>query len=165
MHYYLLRVNPEPWAIGPVTPGRRNNKLFATVGQNQQLAAYQAAILDEISLQNPVKLTGNLDIRFFFWRNRAAYTTANQRQHRKHEADCTNLIKATEDALQGILFDNDRDNTHVEGWLVEQGPETEGMVFVCIDTVQPEKAWAILPMEFWTLLNVPPVKKDDNKWP
>lgn len=170
MAWYLLRINPEPWAVGPLDIGRRGGKVYATMGQNQQLAAYQEAVRDEIQMQNPVMLTpqsgDGIGLRIFFWRNRAEYTTPGQRKHRKHEADVTNLVKATEDALQGILFDNDRDNVHVEGWMVEQGPDVDGKILIEVghDDVQLAIE-TLIPENIWNQLATPPEVKDDNSWP
>lgn len=128
--WYILDVNPEPWAIGPVGYRRLNGKMSAYVGRNQQLDAYKEAVREAIADQAPRKVDGPVDITFFFWRNRAEYTTPQARTHRKHEADATNMQKATEDALQGVLYDNDKDNIHVESWIVEQGPDVEPRVVV-----------------------------------
>jgi hypothetical protein len=45
--WYVVHVNPEPWAVGPLDLGRRGGKVYATMGQNQQLAAYQEAVREE----------------------------------------------------------------------------------------------------------------------
>lgn len=126
--WFVLDVNPEPWAIGPVGYRRAGGKMSAYVGQNQQLNAYKEAVKEAIGKVDMIE--GKVDITFFFWRNRAEYSTPQARSHRKHEADATNLQKSTEDALQGLLYNNDKDNIHVESWIVEQGPDVEGKVVV-----------------------------------
>lgn len=131
-HWYFLDVNPEPWAIGPVGYARRGGKMSAYVGRNDQLHHYKEAIKEAILKQDPVKIEGQFELTIWFWRERAEYTTHQARTHRKHEADATNLYKATEDALQGILFDNDRDNAHTEAWMMEQGEVVHGKVVVRI---------------------------------
>lgn len=169
MAWYVVHVNPEPWAVGPLDLGRRNGKVYATMGQNQQLAAYQEAVREEIKSQNPKMLEpdpGGIGLRFFFWRNRAEYTTPNQRQHRKHEADLTNLVKATEDALQGILFENDRDTRHIEAYLVEQGPEVEGKILIFVGYADVNLSIdELVPENIWDKLHTPVEVRDDNSWP
>lgn len=139
-YWFHLPLNPEPWAVGPLGVARHNSKLTPYIGRNQQLAAYQDAVREclreEWGDEPPLK--GHYDIEFFFWRNRADYTTPAQRQHRKHEADATNLQKATEDAMQGVVIDNDRDVTHVQSYMVEQGPDVVGQVVIHL-TSAPER--------------------------
>ena len=135
--WYALPINPEPWAIGPLGVGRKNGKYYPYVGKNQQLAAYQDAVREEFSDAQIKKIEGRVRVRFFFWRERAEYTTPQARTHRKHEADLTNLQKALEDALQDIFFDNDRDVNSVESVLVRQGPNVVGKILVAVSESPP----------------------------
>lgn len=135
MRWFSLDVNPEPWAIGPVGYSRRGGKMSAYVGRNQQLDAYKEAVREALGSQ-PLQ-DGTHIVHFFFWRNRAEYTTAQARTHRKHEADLTNLQKATEDALQGVLFANDRDVREVHSYLVDQGPEVTPRILIGIEPWSP----------------------------
>lgn len=134
---YLLNINPEPWAIGPVGYARRNGKMSAYVGRNQQLDAFKEAVKEQVEemmkLGMEKKMTGKLSVTFFFWREQAAYKTPQARMHRKHEADATNMQKATEDALQGLLYDNDKDNSHVQSYIVDQGPDVTGRIVIVIE--------------------------------
>ena len=133
MKWYVIRVNPAPWAIGPVGYSRRGGKMSAYVGRNQELHAYQEAIKEELGPQPFV--TGKISLHFYFWRNRPEYQTPQARAHRKHEADVTNLQKGC-DALQGILFANDRDVKRVTSEIVAQGPEVEPCIVVGIESYQ-----------------------------
>lgn len=152
MKWFLLNLNPEPWAIGPVGYSRRGGRMSAYVGRNQQLDAYKQAVKEELGTQD--QLTGKIVLRFFFWRNRAEYTTPQARTHRKHEADLTNLVKSTEDALQGILFVNDKDVIDSHGVLVEQGPDVEGRIIIGVDSVPDlPDIMGELPPEVWELLD------------
>ena len=135
--FLYVPVNPEPWAIGPVGYARRGGKMSAYVGRNQQLDAYKEAVAEAVREQwggLPV-LDGKIDLFFWFWRQRADYKTPAARIHRKHEADATNLQKSTEDALQGILFKNDRDNVRVGSCIMEQGPDVVGGVVIRINQI------------------------------
>jgi Holliday junction resolvase RusA-like endonuclease len=120
--WYALNINPEPWAVGPLDLIRRKGKIAPTMGRNQQLAAYQQAIKDELAHKYaevgaaPFPPPYTLD--FYFWRN----------TERANYADATNLQKATEDALQGILIKNDRDVICVRSSIQSQGSESIGAV-------------------------------------
>ena len=130
--WFVLDVNPEPWAVGPVGYARRSGKMSAYVGRNAQLEAFKEAVREGLG-DGHKKIDGRVALQFFFWRNRADYKTPQSRTHRKHEADLTNLQKATEDALQGVLFDNDKDTNEVHAVLVEQGPDVKGRIVISIE--------------------------------
>lgn len=134
--WFVLDLNPEPWAIGPVGYARRNGKMSAYVGRNAQLDAYKEAVAEELkealagSNAGDYFIEGKVELRLYFWRNRAEYKTPQARTHRKHDADATNMQKATEDALQGILFKNDKDVNDVRTVVVEQGPDVKGRIVI-----------------------------------
>lgn len=130
--WYILDVNPEPWAIGDLSVGRRGGKYFPMVGRNQQLHNYKEAVREELRAYFPELLEGKIELKFYFWRRRDEYKTPQARGHRKHEADGTNLAKATEDALQGVLFKNDKDVSRMIWEIVDQGPDVTPRVVVGI---------------------------------
>lgn len=136
MRFYVLDVNPEPWAIGDLYIGRRNGKLYPGVGQNSQLAAYKEAVREALLELEPRKLNGDIWLEFWFWRRLERYQTetidGKSRTVQKNKPDVTNLVKATEDACQGVLFDNDRATTHSEGTMVQAGPDVHGAVIIGI---------------------------------
>lgn len=129
--WYVLDLNPEPWAIGPVGYARRGGKMSAYVGRNTQLAAYQEAVREELGDGHKL-MSGYIHLKFFFSRNIAEYKTPQSRTARKHEADLTNLQKATEDALQGVLFKNDKDVKYCESFEVAQGMGEPGFIIIGI---------------------------------
>lgn len=153
MRWIVLHLNPEPWAVGPVQVGRSAGKMHGTIGRNAQLAAFQEAVREELGEQ-PL-LEGKVALELYFWRRRDAYKTDNEKMHRKHEADLTNLQKATEDALQGVLFANDRDVAAVRAVMVEQGPEVESKIVIGIEEISAElhDSVATLPEEVFYLLD------------
>lgn len=134
--WYILEINPEPWAIGPIGYSRRGGKMSAYVGRNQQLDTYKEAVKEALEDMETTKLEGKIALRFFFWRTRADYQNYQSRTVRKHEADTTNLQKATEDALQGILFDNDKDVVDVHSSLVDQSPTSPGRIVIGVGRAQ-----------------------------
>lgn len=153
-HWFVLNVNPEPWAVGPLSIGRRGGKMFATMGRNQQLWTYQQAVKEEIGESPSVWIEGPVQMVFYFWRRRDEYSTHQARTHRKHEADATNMQKALEDALQGVLFKNDKDTNDIRSVIVEQGPDVQPKVVVAIKKSQklPE-VMAEFPQQVHELLD------------
>lgn len=137
-YWYVLDVNPEPWVVGPINVIRKNGHFIPKVGQDAQLADYQKAIKASLEDQNPVLVQGKVKLTFLFWRQQEEYKTASSRKHRKHEADVTNMIKAAEDALQGVVIGNDRDTREVRGYIMKQGADVRGRVLVCVEPAEDE---------------------------
>jgi Holliday junction resolvase RusA-like endonuclease len=123
-YWLLFPINPEPWAVGTLSVGRRNGKVFPSMGQNAELKIYQDTI-QEILLADGVKmLKGDIEIDFYFNRVALSYRANSGRRQSKNRADLTNMQKALEDAFQGILIDNDRDNVRVQSCAITH-PATE----------------------------------------
>lgn len=127
--WILLDLNPEPWRVGPASAIRRGGKVIPVIGRDQQLDAFKNSVAEQVrerlSLDESASplFFGKLKVTIYLWRQRAEYSTPQARTHRKHEADATNMLKAVEDALQGVLFKNDRDNSDVRCVIVEQSAE------------------------------------------
>lgn len=162
--WFVLDVNPEPWAIGPVGYSRHGGKMSAYVGQNKQLDTYKQTIKEAMGKQE--LFDGKVDICFYFWRNQADYKTPQAKSHRKHEADATNLMKSTEDALQDVLYKNDKDNSHVQAFIIAQGPDVKGKVVICIKPYV-DLASSLIPANVWNQimqLYMPPVQPADQDY-
>lgn len=156
--YVLEGLNPDPWAIGPLSVGRKGPRgIYPIVGRNLQLDNYKKAV-QEVLLQKygPQDLIeGPIELGFFFWRVIDEYKTTQSRTARKHEADLTNLIKATEDALQGVLFKNDKDvKRFVKSEIVEQGPNAKPCVVIYAAPASTDKP--DLPDHVWAEINEQP---------
>jgi hypothetical protein len=163
--WFVVPVNPEPWAVGPLGVGRKNGGLYPYMGQNSQLAAFKQAVKE--SLENVASLpVGEYQLKFFFWRRLDDYETQSGKRHRKHVVDATNLQKATEDALQGVLIDNDRDVKDIRSVIVEQGADVTPRIVICAEPYEGFNPDAI-PQHVWELLdNVEPIPmENDNAWP
>lgn len=149
--WFHLPLNPEPWAIGSLGLGKRNGKMFPTMSPNPQLAAFKAAVAEEMA--GVAKLPeGEYVLEFFFWRVLDDYETASGRRHRKHQADATNLQKATEDALQDVLIDNDRNVQYVTSTIVEQGPNVKPCIVIRADRwlgLDPDR----IPQHMWEIID------------
>lgn len=126
-------LNPEPWTSPEVGIGRRNGKPYPRFYSNEQMKNYKAAVQSETEAQLPPgwePCDENVSLTLYFWRALEPYQTPQARRSRKHEADATNLQKATEDALQGVLFTNDKNVIHVESWIMEQEHHTEPLIVI-----------------------------------
>jgi Holliday junction resolvase RusA-like endonuclease len=145
-HWYLCEVNPVPWQIGPVGAKRgQSGRIAGYVGRDQELHTYQQALKEELAKQSPVMLDGDVLITCFFWRSRVAGLDASTgKRQKKSQADCTNMLKSTEDACQGILFKNDKGNVAVRGFIVDQGSEVEGRVIIKVEAAGPDHKSEIL---------------------
>lgn len=138
-YWYVCHVNPVPWQIGPISahPGKGGKGYYARVGRDEELHTYKEAIKESLLKQSPVKLEGLLSITCFFWRHRVASTSLKtDKALIKSVADTTNMIKSTEDACQGILYDNDKVNKMVRGFTIDQGPDVEGQVVICLEPLE-----------------------------
>lgn len=168
VNWFCIGINPEPWAVGPLQVGRRNGKVFPTMGRNAGLAAYQEAIREELG-DDFIPIKGKQIVRFYFWRNQPTYLTEAGRMHQKHVADVTNMQKALEDALQGVIFDNDRDTWDIRSVIVDQGPDVIGKVLF---SVEPLGAWSLtIPSECFKIITeidgelTRKTIVQDNSWP
>lgn len=113
MNWFILPLNPEPWAVGPLSVGRRAGKPFPIMGRNQQLYRYQEAVREELLRQRAIVLelddeVDAYELVLMFHQVLESYQTQSGRTVHDKEADLTNLVKATEDAIQGVLIENDR---------------------------------------------------------
>lgn len=170
--WYQFHVNPEPWAVGPISVGRRQSKMVPVVGRNQQMEAYKEAIREEFAQRYPGDrvLPGRYSLDFFFWRRLDSASTGNRRQH---QADGTNMMKATEDALQGLVIGNDRDVQRASWAIVSQGPTVAPGVVIRVQWgLKEDEALAHLPwamqgeiLGFNRHLEPVPDIEDDNSWP
>lgn len=126
--YHIAGINPEPWAIGPITSRKMigGKRGVPFVGPNEVLKTYQEALRTEFqNLELPAHMIdAPSELEIFFWRRLDKYEFDSGTKHQRHVADTTNLVKGTEDALQGILFPNDRLNVVIRGQIVEQSPTT-----------------------------------------
>lgn len=153
--WFVFPINPEPWAVGDAYVIRKGG-MRAAVGPNAQLKAYQAAIREEIG--SPEKELWfekgtKLKLTCYFWRQRAEYITPQARTARKHEIDATNALKAIEDAFQGYLYHNDKDNLEVRSVMVSQDIDiTHPVIVVKLEEYlgfNPNE----IPKEIWELVD------------
>ena len=161
--WFYVPLNPDPWAIGPLGVGKRNGKYVPYVGRNIQLDDYKKAVAEELVSQGTELV--NYDeyaLRFYFWRRLDAHESG-----RKHQADVTNLQKATEDALQGVLIGNDRNVRSVYSEIVAQGTDVKpGIVINVEHYASTSHLTPEIPDGIWDKVNS--TEQDtlfDNTWP
>ena len=144
---FALDLNPEPWTAPSISVGRKGGKPFPMVYKNEALRSYQQAVKEMLSGHaHNGHHEGPLDLRFFFWRQLPDYTTDDEVRARKHHADATNLQKALEDALQGVLFKNDRDVRHIETWVMAQGKDVAPLIVI---QMRPAGIPPVLDLSAW----------------
>jgi Holliday junction resolvase RusA-like endonuclease len=147
VNWKVLEINPVPWSVGPVGTARKGGKMYAYVGRNSELYAYQQAVREILSEVEQFK--GEVELSLFFWRQMEPYRSIQARTVRKHQADVTNLQKALEDALQGVLIENDKNVRAVHSYIVAQDHDTSPLVVVCVAPwvgfdpgLLPEPVWS-----------------------
>lgn len=134
---YIEGINAEPWSVGKLGIGRKNGKTFPTYSKHQVLVAYQEA-LKEMASEAAAKTPGfamqppgvELELIIYIWRRRDQYTSATGRTVTRNSADATNVQKATEDALQGVLYPNDNQCRRVTCEIVQEGRDVEPRIIV-----------------------------------
>jgi len=116
--WFTLGLNAEQWAIGPLDIGRKNGGVFPRIGPNLQLVAFQEAVREALLDVEPLP-PGEYSLTFYIWRSRDTYE-GTRKKVKKSQVDATNIQKGLEDALQGVLFGNDRSVRDVRTVVVEQ---------------------------------------------
>lgn len=130
---FLFFTNPEPWRVPPMSPGRnkKTGKLIVVSGRDELVASYQEEIRDELFRQDSFMMDPGYKIEFFFHRIKETINTGSGRRNTRSNADATNMQKAIEDALQGVVIDNDTDTVDIHSRIVPSGSMTsEPFVFV-----------------------------------
>lgn len=128
-YQFVLWINPEPWAVGTISSGRKNGKIFSRMSPDPNLVAFQKAVKESFE-GLPMLPADFTKLTFYFWRQQAVYLDAADRRRHRNQADATNMQKGLEDALQGILFENDRNVREIRSVIVEQGPKIEPCIVI-----------------------------------
>jgi len=136
--YIIEDVNPEPWAIGALGVGRRAGGVYPYIGPNTKLVAYQNAIKEQLGDFEPPDYDGEVQLDFFFWRKietiRRQSPGPKAKVSQGHISDATNLQKGLEDALQGVLFSNDRVVRDIHSVVVEQTRDTKPRIIIRVSS-------------------------------
>lgn len=128
--WYVLNLNPEQWDLGTIT-GRKGGG--SRISPNPNLVTFQNAVREE--LEDVKMLPAHYRrITFYFWREQAKYLDASDHIRQRNRADATNLQKGLEDALQGLLFANDREVRDIRSVVMEQGHGVKPRIVIRADT-------------------------------
>jgi hypothetical protein len=134
--FLIEHINPEPWSAPEISLGRRGGKLVPMAHTQPDQRGFQTALAEafEKKYGKPCIPKEGPDpkysrIEFYFWREVPEYEIDGRTQHGNY-ADTTNLQKSTEDALQGLLYLNDRQLQDVRSVIVAQGPGIEPAILV-----------------------------------
>lgn len=127
--YHITGINPEPWVAPEHGLGRKGGKVFVQTYKSSGLQSYQDAVKEEIVAQNghlsdwSAAREERLQVTFWLWRT-LDQSEVDSRRRTRNVADATNMQKSLEDALQGLLYKNDRLNVDVRTIVVEQSADT-----------------------------------------
>lgn len=142
--YILDGINPEPWEAPQASVGFRNGKPYVQMHKTEQLRAYQESVVDLLPQQNSHRMRmwdGLIELEFFFWRRLDSYGVGDGARSRRHLADATNMQKALEDALQGLLFLNDRNVVEIKSRIMAQGPNVEPRILIKVGERWENPSW------------------------
>lgn len=138
--WVTAETNPQPWnvelALGFNNATRKN---YPKAVPSPQLVTFQKALSTIIRNGNPKMTAGEVEVKIFIWRQMEVYRShKTDRNIRKHQADATNMQKAIEDAVQGILIENDRNVRRITTEIVEQGHDVTGRVVISVGPYVPK---------------------------
>lgn len=130
-------INPVPWTAPIGSIARNKGKLYVQYHSDPALVAYQEGIRECILEAWPDHPKFPKDQPLFaaicFWRQLDVGTSSKSlRKIRAKRADRTNLLKAFEDALQGIFYDDDVEIIQGPIAVVEQTAETKPQITVML---------------------------------
>ena len=101
--FVIEGVNPEPWTASQSSTGLKGSKMVTRFFKDEKLRSYQEAVKESLRIDYPDYVkhpeVDLIALSFYFWR---------RLDHGAQVMDNTNGQKALEDALQGVLFVNDR---------------------------------------------------------
>ena len=140
--FYIEGINPEPWTAPEFSTGRKNGKIFTQAYKNAGLAAYQEAIKESLLRNYPdvEGFTHQITLEFFLRRQIVQYKGESKAVTKSH-SDNTNMQKALEDAIQGILIENDREVVDIRTVLVAEGTEIEPQIIIKVSTFPNTSRW------------------------
>jgi Holliday junction resolvase RusA-like endonuclease len=150
---YIKDLNPEPWTSGTAALGYKGrNKPYPKISKDQRLADYQEGVRSCVQEAYPglEMFPEGIELHLIckFWRQLDSYTGEKGRTQHRNVADATNMTKAVEDALQGVLYKNDRQVKHSEGEIMMEGPDIHPRIMIlCAERVR-EVHWQEMANNF-----------------
>ena len=144
--FFVIGINAEPWAVGSLGVGRKGKGHYPYMSPNQKLQAYQNALREELA--GAEMLTGKVEVRLFVWRRIEKMKVYGGRDRKGKTSDATNIQKATEDAIQNLLIENDRNVRRISTEIVREDEDTEPCIVIAVrpyetqDLGLPDAIWA-----------------------
>ena len=116
---FAFGINPEPWAMGDgsIKYNALTKKNYIKFAPNLTLKQYQDALRSSLKEAGATMLLPNYSIRIWINRQTVNYLANAGGRGNRNQADGTNILKGTEDALQEIVIGNDRDVIHGD-WIM-----------------------------------------------
>jgi len=141
-YIWMNKMQPEPWKAPGAQVGRRKGGMFASLIKDGRLTAYQEAIKESLEGHELVMYKDDeyLRLEMFFWRKLEEYTPTLGRKSKRKWADATNMGKALEDALQGVLYRNDSKVVCPVPRIIEQGDDTRESILIVAQPMNPRSA-------------------------
>lgn len=132
--YHVTGLNPVPWKATRYGAAAKVGKVGLAGDEN--LMVYKRALKEEIVLQNAhlVQVPKGVPVRvvIFIHRRLEVWDGGHNMW-----ADATNLQKSTEDALNKILWTDDKNNRSVRTEVVEQDADVEPHILIVISPWDP----------------------------
>jgi hypothetical protein len=133
--FLITDMNPQPWALGAVSVGRKGGRVFPIVAPNPTLVSYQEALREDLLARGAALLEPPYALTLMFWRQVEQYRDKAGRIRTRGHADLSNLVKGTEDALQGVLIGNDRDVRKINSALVAQERGIRPVIILAVESL------------------------------
>lgn len=161
--WYFLDINPEGWAVGPLGVMRKSGKLIPYIGRNQQLHNFKEAVKHEFEnrYEKLVPVDEDVELCVYFWQRLDTANSSTGRKSSDKAADLTNMVKAAEDAIQGVLIKNDNKVMAQRNVIVERGPNARGGFAICVRDwrgCNPDE----IPQYIWDQLDMDSSRSDNG---
>jgi Holliday junction resolvase RusA-like endonuclease len=165
----IIDLNPLPWRVPPFSVGRgKGGGRFVVAGRDQELHSYQEAIREHLTSINAPMMEPPYRILLAFSRSTAAHMVESGRKAKGNNADSTNLQKAAEDALQGVVISNDTHVRSITSMIVDQSDEAPPFIALEVrggyeDLQTPRWVWEAYGDRKNS--HTEAVVSDGNEWP
>ncbi len=135
---YITDLNPEPWTAPTASVQRiAGGKSYAKLVSGERLKNYQEGIRQNVRQACPdlEPFPDDIPLQFMLlvWRQLDSYISGRGRTQKRHVADATNIQKATEDALQKILYKNDSQIKWASTCIIEQTETTSPAMLIIVE--------------------------------
>jgi len=128
--WFIVPVNPQPWTVPTFSAGMKNGHMFCSPAPDAKGNDFKEAVQEELRAQNAYMMKA--PYRIEFWFDHKLEST------RSKAVDATNMQKLAEDALQGIVIDNDRNVSEIHSYNFEQDGMAAGMFLIhVVDNAKP----------------------------